>query len=65
MKKSPKYSVGCKVAYNDENGTKCQGSVCRIAEVGKGCFNYTVDCENGKRCMLPEAKIIESEKLNE
>lgn len=65
MKKSPKYSVGCKVAYQDENGMKCQGCVCRIAEVGRECFHYTVECENGRRCMLCEARLTETKELNE
>ena len=65
MNKSPKYSVGCKVAYNGENGCECQGSVCRITEVGRGCFYYTLECDNGERCMLYEGRIIETDKLNE
>lgn len=65
MKKCPKYSVGCKVAYNDENGAKHEGCVKRIAEVGRECFHYTVECENGKKCLLCEAKLIDCEKLIE
>lgn len=65
MKKSPKYGVGSKVAYKDENGSKCEGCVYRIAEVGRECFHYGVDCEDGKKRFLYEAKLIETEKINE
>ena len=65
MKRSPKYSVGCKVAYDGEDGCKCQGVVCRITEVGRECYHYTLKCENGKKCSLYEAKIIDGEKLIE
>lgn len=65
MKKSPKYGVGSKVVYKDENGSKFEGCVYRITEVGRGCFHYSVDCEDGKKRFLYEAKLIETEKINE
>ncbi|MBP5723038.1 MAG: hypothetical protein J6X18_05630 [Bacteroidales bacterium] len=65
MKKSPKYSVGCEVAYKSEDGCECQGSVCRITEIGKECFHYTLKCGNGKKCSLYEDKIIDKQELKE
>ena len=62
MNKNPKYSVGCSVVYQDENGTRNQGIVFRIAEVGRECFSYTVECKDGKMCFLSETKIIECGK---
>ena len=65
MKKSPKYSVGSEVAYKGEDGCEYSGSVCRIAEVGKEYFMYTLDCGDGKRHSLYEGKITNTRKINE
>lgn len=58
MNKLPKYSVGCEVVYNSDSNKLSYGYVYRIAEVGRGCFYYTLMCENGKKHSMYEANII-------
>lgn len=57
MNRSPKYSVGNKVAcLNEEEKEMYCGSIIRISEVGCGCYLYTVDC-GGNRHTMCEGRI--------
>ena len=57
MKNNPKYSVGCEVTYKSEDGCENKGNICRITEIGKECYQYTLKCGNGKKCSLYEWEI--------
>lgn len=64
MTKSPKYSVGCEVAYKGEDGSQTRGRVNKIVEVGREVYLYGLDCNGFKpKWLYEECKL--TDKLNE